>query len=51
VENKLMLEFPLYSIFIAVGDQFFKRSVGISMGKDCAALLSDLFIFIQGRVY
>ena len=49
-----MLEFLIDNIFAIFGGRVFQQTVGIPMGKNCAPLLVDLFLysyeedFIQG---
>jgi hypothetical protein len=49
-----MLEFLMHNIFGMFGGRVFQQTVGISMGTNCAPLLTDTFLysyeqdFIQG---
>ena len=45
VDIKKMLEFLIDNIFVVVGEQVFQQCVGIPMGKNCAPLLADLFLY------
>jgi hypothetical protein len=40
-----MLGFLVDNIYVVFGDQVFQQSVGIPMGKNCAPLLADLFLY------
>jgi hypothetical protein len=42
---KKMLEFLIDNIYVSIGGQVFQQSVGIPMGKNCAPLLVDLFLY------
>jgi hypothetical protein len=49
-----MLVFLIDNIFVMSGERVFQHTAGIPMGKNCAPLLADLFLysyeadFIQG---
>jgi hypothetical protein len=45
VEIKKMLEYLIDNIFVVVGGQAFKSSVGILMGMNCAPSLAQLFLY------
>jgi hypothetical protein len=45
VKIKNMLEFLIDNIYVVVGGQVFKQSVGIPMGTNCAPVLVDLFLY------
>jgi hypothetical protein len=40
-----MLEFLIDSIFVSFRGTLFQQVVGISMGTNCAPLLTDLFLY------
>jgi hypothetical protein len=40
-----MLEFLIDNIFVSFGGTLFQQVVGIPMGKNCAPLLADLFLY------
>jgi hypothetical protein len=40
-----MLGFLIDNIYVVVGCQVFQQSVGIPMGRNCAPLLADLFLY------
>ena len=40
-----MFEFLIDNIFVMYGGRFFQQTVGIPMGKNCAPLLADLFLY------
>jgi hypothetical protein len=40
-----MLGFLVDNIYEVFGDQIFQQSIGISMGTNCAPLLTDLFLY------
>jgi hypothetical protein len=42
---KCMLGFLVDNIYVVFGDQVFQQYVGISMGTNCAPLLTDLFLY------
>ena len=41
-----MIEFSIDSIFVQFGRRLFHQVIGISMGKNCAPLLADLFLYV-----
>ena len=43
------LTFLLDNIYIRFGTKLFKQIVGIPMGKNCAPLVADLFLFCYKR--
>ena len=45
VEITKMLEFLIDNIYVVVGGQVFQQTVGIPMGRNCAPLLADLFLY------
>ena len=40
-----MIELLVDNIYVRFGGQLFRQMVGIPMGKDCAPLLADLFLY------
>ena len=40
-----MIEFLVDNIYVRFGGQLFRQMVGISMGTNCALLLTDLFLY------
>ena len=40
-----MLEFLVDNIFVVLGGQVFQQIVGIPMGRNCAPLLADIFLY------
>jgi len=40
-----MIEFVIDNIFVMIDERVLKHTVGISMGKECVPLLSDLFLY------
>ena len=40
-----MIEFLVDNIYVRFGGQLFRQMVGIPMGKNCAPLLADLFLY------
>ena len=40
-----MIEFLMDDIYVRFGGQLFRQMVGIPMGKNCAPLLADLFLY------
>jgi hypothetical protein len=49
VEIKKMLGFLIDNIYVVVGGQVFKQSVGIPMGTNCSPLLAELFLYSSIR--
>jgi hypothetical protein len=47
---KMMPGFLVDKIFVIVGDQVFKQSVGIIMVTGCAPLLVGLFMLMKGKL-
>jgi hypothetical protein len=45
VEVKKMLKFLIDIIYVVAERQVFQQSLGISMGRNCAPLLGDLFLY------
>ena len=43
------LSFLLDNIYIRFGTKFYRQSVGIPMGTNCAPLVADLFLFCYER--
>ena len=40
-----MIEFLVDNIYVRLGGQLFRQTVGIPMGTNCALLLADLFLY------
>ena len=40
-----MLEFLIENIYVEYSGLIFQQTVGIQMGKNCAPLLTDLFLY------
>ena len=40
-----MIEFLINNIFVQFGGHLFRQVIGIPMGKNCAPLLADLFLY------
>ena len=40
-----MIEFLIDNIFVQFGGRLFRQVTGITMGKNCAQLLADLFLY------
>jgi hypothetical protein len=51
VEIKKMLEFLIDNIYVVVGGQVFQQSFGIPIGKNCARLLANLFLYSYGAEF
>ena len=43
------LVYLLANIFIRSGTKFYRQSIGIPMGTNCAPLVTDLFLFCYER--
>ena len=41
-----MLEFLVDNIFLVFAEKVFQQIVGILMGKNCAHLLADIFLYL-----
>ena len=41
-----MLEFLVDNIFVVFAGKVFKHIIGIHMGKNCAPLLADIFLYL-----
>ena len=44
-----IIQYPLNNIFIRFGSKLYRQIVGITMGTNCATLVSNLFLFCYER--